>query len=512
MAVAKRKINYAAGTTGSSSVRSAANSSSSSRKSSSSGKSSSPGTGGTVINGVTYGTGNGGYMADIQKAVADGNYKLAAQLEQVRNNVIDSTGSSYNKTNNLSGWLDNTDYGTIGKQQMATGASAEDVYQTYLNRYNKANGTIGLQQYANDEIQQEMWDYIQANLNKPTFNLEDYLSSMPQYNSQYSSRIDDMLNQLLNRDKFSYNAMNDPLYQQYASMYNREGNRAMNDTLASAAANAGGMNSYAVTAAQQANDYYSSQLNDKIPELYQLAYSMYMDDIDNQVRDLGLLQDMDSTQYNRYRDTMSDWRNDLSFAYNMYRDNMGDWQWDKTFDYNAGRDQLSDSRYESETAYNRALDFLSAGIMPNQDVLDAAGLTENEAANLMAQQLVSGTGGSSSGGGSYSGGSGGGNDDYDDPSSSGGGGANTATIGAITAGVTGASNAANYAPAQPDWSSALALGIGPVSASFIVELENAGAVIEDSNGSVRWAPGWSKDNYKEKMNKLSNPFGTFTLK
>lgn len=366
----------------------------SSSSSSSASKSSSSGTGGTVIGGVTYGTGNGGYMADIQKAVAGGNYKLAAQLEQARNNVIDSTGSSYSKTNNLSGWLDDTDYGTIGKHQMASGASAEDVYQTYLNRYNKANGTVGLQQYANDDIQQEMWDYIQANLNKPSFNLEDYMSGKPTYNSQYSSRIDDMLNQLLNRDKFSYNAMNDPLYQQYASMYNREGNRAMNDTLASAAANAGGMNSYAVTAAQQANDYYSSQLNDKIPELYQMAYSMYMDDIDNQVRDLGLLQDMDSTQYNRYRDTMSDWRNDLSFAYNMYRDNMGDWQWDKTFDYNAGRDQLSDSRYESETAYNRALDFLSAGIMPNQDVLDAAGLTENEAANLMAQQLVSGTGGS----------------------------------------------------------------------------------------------------------------------
>lgn len=229
---------------------------------------------------------------------------------------------------------------------------------------------------------ENMWDYIQNSLTKPT------------YESKYNSKIDDMLNQILNRDKFSYNAMNDPLYQQYASMYNREGNRAMNDTLASAAANAGGMNSYAVTAAQQANDYYSSQLNDKIPELYQMAYSMYMDDIDNQVRDLGLLQDMDSTQYNRYRDTMSDWRNDLSFAYNMYRDNMGDWQWDKTFDYNAGRDQLSDSRYESETAYNRALDFLNAGIMPNQDVLDAAGLTENDAANLMAQQLVGGSGGS----------------------------------------------------------------------------------------------------------------------
>ena len=538
MAVAKRKINYAAGTAagalaGSSSIRNAANSSSSSKSSSSSSsKSSSSASKGTVINGVTYGTGYGGYQTDINNAVANGDYKLAAQLEQARNNVIASTGSSYAQTNNYSGWLDDTDYGAIGKQQMATGASAEDVYQTYLNRYNKANGTIGLQQYANDAIQQEMWDYIQANLNKPTFNLEEYLSSMPTYNSQYSSRIDDMLNKILNRDKFSYTAADDPLYQQYASMYNREGNRAMNDTLAAAAANAGGMNSYAVTAAQQANNYYNAQLGDKIPELYQLAYSMYMDDIDNQVRDLGLLQDMDSTQYSRYRDTMNDWRNDLDFAYNMYRDDMGDWQWNKNFNYNAERDDISDARYNQEweysvgrdavdderyaqeTAYERAMDFLNAGIMPDKSVLDAAGISQNEAANVIAAYKLANasSGGSSSGGSSSGGGSGGGNDDYDEPSSSGGGGANTATIGAITAGVIGSANAANYAPAQPDWSSALALGLGPVSASFIVELENAGAVIEDSNGSVRWAPGWSKDNYKEKMNKLSNPFGTFTLK
>ena len=370
---------------------------------------------GTTINGVTYGTGNGGYQADINKAAASGNYKLAAQLEQIRNKLIDSGGSSYSKTNDYSGWLDSTDYGTLGRQQMAAGASAEDVYKTYLDRYNKASGTVGLGQYANDEIQQEMWDYIQANLNKPNFNIEDFLGSRPEYGNGYSSRIDDMLNQILNRDKFSYNAATDPLYQQYAALFNREGNRAMNDTLAAAAANAGGMNSYAMTAAQQANDYYSAQLNDKIPELYQLAYSMYMDDIDGQVRDLGLLQDMDSTQYSRYRDTMNDWRNDLDFAYNQYRDSMGDWQWSKNFDYNAGRDQVSDRRYESEQAYNRAMDFLNAGLMPDSSVLEAAGLSENEAASILAQQTAGGRGSSSGSSGSYSGGTGsgtGGDDVY----------------------------------------------------------------------------------------------------
>ena len=40
-------------------------------------------------------------------------------------------------TNKYSGWLDDTDYGEIGKQQMASGARPEEVLQTYTNRLNK---------------------------------------------------------------------------------------------------------------------------------------------------------------------------------------------------------------------------------------------------------------------------------------------------------------------------------------------------------------------------------------
>ena len=173
------------------------------------------------------------------------------------------------------------------------------------------------------------------------------------------------------------------------------------------------MNSYAVTAAQQANDYYNAQLMDKIPELYQIAYNMYLTDIDNQVRDLGLLQNMDDRQYSRYRDTISDWENDRNFAYNLYRDDMGDYQWNKSFEYNAGRDQINDERYENEwnysvdqnereTAYNQAMDFLSMGIMPDDDILAAAGITkaQAEAIRQLALAEMYGSGSSGSGGGS----------------------------------------------------------------------------------------------------------------
>lgn len=232
-------------------------------------------------------------------------------------------------------------------------------------------------------------DRIDAMLNeiltRENFTFED----APVYTDNYTGKITDMMSQIENRDPFSYDAAADPLYQQYQTQYNREGNRAMNDAMASAAAHAGGMNSYAMTAAQQANDYWNAQLTDKIPELQQLAYEMYLQDfdqqvdmlnmyrdageteynrwrdsmsdwradrseayskyldsIDMQVRDLGLLQDMDQTQYDRYRDTMSDWRDDRNFAYGQYRDEVGDYQWQTDFDYGAIRDAIGDSQWQ----------------------------------------------------------------------------------------------------------------------------------------------------------------------
>lgn len=180
-------------------------------------------------------------------------------------------------------------------------------------------------------------------------------ASAPTYTDKYTSQIEEILNGILNRDDFSYDALNDPLYQQYKAQYQREGQRAMKDTLGQMAARTGGLaSSYATTAAQQANDYYVSQIADKIPELYQLAYSMYLDDIDLKVQDMGLLQDMSDTQYSRYRDTMSDWRDDRNFAYGMYRDDIADDKWATEFNYGLSRDQIADSRYDQEYSDSRS--------------------------------------------------------------------------------------------------------------------------------------------------------------
>lgn len=244
-------------------------------------------------------------------------------------------------------WLGLRDEKTVAQGGDNRGKSSLQIYNELLKQY----GT----QTTTPEPTTPSYDY-------------DYESRPTYSDNGLSERIDQMLNEVLNRDAFSYNVETDPLYQQYKTQYQREGSRAMNDALAAAASGAGGMNSYAMTAANQANNYYNAQLTDKIPELYQLAYEMYLKDIDQQVRDLGLLQDMDDSQYNRYRDTMSDWQNDRDFAYDMYRDDVLDNKW-----------QTEQNNSAMESAFDRATNMLQLGVMPSEELLAKAGISAEQA-------------------------------------------------------------------------------------------------------------------------------------
>ena len=183
-----------------------------------------------------------------------------------------------------------------------------------------------------------------------------YQAAKPTYTSDYANRIDDLISSLENRPAFSYDAESDPLYQQYRSQYRREGSRAVDDTLASAASMAGGMNSYAVTAAQQAGDHYNSQLMELLPELSRLAYQMYQADYDEDVSNLKLLQSREAESYSRYQDALANWYGELEAAYQQYRDSVADSQWRESFDHNAARDAAEAERWQQEFDYQQAQD------------------------------------------------------------------------------------------------------------------------------------------------------------
>lgn len=292
---------------------------------------------------------NTDWQAKINDAVSKGDYTSAAQYEQARNEKINASGNSkYSTTNNYSGWLDTTDYGAIGKQQMASGASADEVLQTYQNRLNKASGTVGLEKYANDSIQQEMLDYIMANQNK----------KQP-YESNYSSQIDGLLNQILNREEFSYNKDTDPSYLAYEDMYRRLGDRAREDTLGDIASlNGGYASSWAATAASQAQNDYNQQLSNVIPELYDAAYNRYLNEDNLNRQDMSLLMGLDNTAYNRYRD------------------DVGDSQWQQQFDWNKKMDEWNMTNTEATQKFDQLMSKWQLMGVADAEVAEALGVPQ----------------------------------------------------------------------------------------------------------------------------------------
>ena len=166
-----------------------------------------------------------------------------------------------------------------------------------------------------DQIK-DLWD---QSLNYGDFTYGD----APTYTSRYDQQIQDMIQNILNREDFSYDPATDPLYQNYRKQYTREGQRATQDALGAAAASSGGLpSSYATTAASQAGNYYAAQMTDMIPELYNLAYNQYLNDYQMDLSDLGVVQGQEGTDYSRYQDQLAQYNTDRNFAYNVWADGL----------------------------------------------------------------------------------------------------------------------------------------------------------------------------------------------
>lgn len=143
----------------------------------------------------------------------------------------------------------------------------------------------------------------------------------PTYTNRYEAEADKLMQAILNREQFSYNPETDPLYGSYKKQYTREGQRATQDAIGTAAAATGGIpSSYAVTAATQAGDYYAAQMADKIPELEQLAYSKYMNDYQMRMNDLDVVRAAEQRDYAKFLDQLEQHNADRSFAYGQHLD------------------------------------------------------------------------------------------------------------------------------------------------------------------------------------------------
>ena len=131
------------------------------------------------------------------------------------------------------------------------------------------------------------------------------------------------LNNLVNREPFSYNESDDRFWQLYKERYTRQGAQAMKDTMAQAAGLTGGYgSSYASLAGQASYNDWMSKLMDVLPELEKTAYGRWQDKGDELARIFNLTNQRYKNHYDAYNDEMgraSDYYENMWDNYNTAR-------------------------------------------------------------------------------------------------------------------------------------------------------------------------------------------------
>ena len=246
------------------------------------------------------------------------------------------TGPTFNTTATEKPNTDTTSWDDTDKGQAALGDynSAKDAVNNY--------GDFTYEDYVEGDKATAAGDALNSHLaNKPG-----------EYQSQWQSQLDALMNSIMNRDKFSYNMNEDAFYQQYKDKYIEQGKLAMADTMGQAAAMTGGYgNSYAQSVGQQAYQGQLDNLNDIVPELYQMALDKYNREGQELYNQYGMIMDRENTDYGRYRDNVSDWNTDRGYLTDRYDTERG-------FDYGKYVDDRNLDYTLHQDGYQKLLDSL----------------------------------------------------------------------------------------------------------------------------------------------------------
>jgi len=247
-----------------------------------------------------------------------------------------------------------------------------------------------------DAVQQSYDNWQKAQASKPV-----------DYKSTYTQQLDDLLGKVMSRPKFSYDVNQDALYRQARDLYMQNGRQAMKDTIGQASAMTGGYgNSYAASAGNQAYQNYLTQLNGMVPEFYDRALQAYNQEGDQLAKQYQMLGQREAQDYDRYRDTVSDWDRSVDRAlqtystlygqdYGQYSDSMNQaynalnaaenaQQWQANYEQNQQRLDMQEQQFAQQQATNIAMQLLSNGQMPSADLLSAAGISSKDAQSFIS--------------------------------------------------------------------------------------------------------------------------------
>lgn len=143
------------------------------------------------------------------------------------------------------------------------------------------------------------------------------------YNSNYTNSINKLADKYIN-NKFDYDVNSDSTYQSYSDRYKREGAKAQENAQGAYSANTGGYtNSYAQTAGLRTYGEYMDELAEKIPGLRSEKLQNWQQEQENTLNQISMLQGLDDTQYQRFRNNLQDNYDFMNYYENKYNTSKG---------------------------------------------------------------------------------------------------------------------------------------------------------------------------------------------
>jgi hypothetical protein len=275
---------------------------------------------------------NKNYQEEINKAVSAGDYASASRLEQERNEKIVGENLSYATTNNYTK-LNGEDDATYNKRMSSFNQSDEsksrdkavdDAYANFNEVVSKDNiVSQGVKNTINSQFQ------MPSAVTEADSYLREQLQKIQSGKTSYSDQLREMMDKIMNREKFSYDVDTDPLFQQALASAMNSGKQAMQDTIGQASALTGGYGStYATTAGNQAYNSFIEDAYDNLPQYYEMAMNAYQMEGDELYRQYGMLSTEDDKEYNRnimaYDATYQQRNQMYNEAYGQFRDSKSD--------------------------------------------------------------------------------------------------------------------------------------------------------------------------------------------
>ena len=271
-----------------------------------------------------------------------------AKLNNISNPNLIYAGNTIKLTDNVGGGSDNKSF------------SPTDKTDNEKPTLPKSYSDINLSKY--DSGYQKSEDVIASESKKA--DAEAAYNNYGDFAYSNDAAFKDVVDKILNREKFSYDLNGDALYQQYKDKYIKQGKMAMQDTMGQAAAMTGGYgNSYAASVGNQAYQASLENLNDIIPELYQMAYDKYNQEGQDLYNQYSLLSNDKSMEYGMWGDKRNQLIADRDYygneANNAYAKDYGEYAdqrnfdtsqyWNETnFGYGQERDAEADKQWQAQ--------------------------------------------------------------------------------------------------------------------------------------------------------------------